>query len=50
MFRYIILEYIILDYRLILYGTNEVLPPSHNIRDFEFLLATFGHSSYLILF
>ena len=23
-----------------------LLPPSHNIRDFEFLLATFDHSSY----
>jgi hypothetical protein len=27
-----------------------VLPPSHNIRDFEFSLVTFDHSSYLIFF
>ena len=24
-----------------------ILPPSHNIKDFKFLLATFDHSSYL---
>lgn len=24
-----------------------LFPPSHNIRNFEFLLATFDHSSYL---
>jgi hypothetical protein len=24
----------------------DILPPYHNIRDFEFLLTTFGHSSY----
>ena len=28
------------------YIGDVVLPPSHNIRDFEFLLATSDHSSY----
>ena len=27
-------------------GTNHILPPSYNIRDSEFLFATFDHSSY----
>ena len=25
---------------------DKILPPSYNIRDFKFLLATFNHSSY----
>ena len=30
--------------------TSNVLPPSHNIKDFQFFLATFNHSSYSFFF
>ena len=39
-------KYIIMEYVIAKYISYQILPPSHNIRDFEFLLATFDHSSY----